>query len=193
MDHNECKFQKKMWDREYATGFGSQLKLSDARAHNEMLVEFMTNVDKNKAILDVGCGEGLLVDFLHECGYEHYLGFDFSDVALQNAAKRADAKTVFTKGFIKSFVPDGHFDAIVFNECLYWFSEPLKMLRRYERFLADGGAILVSLFTMNEKSRALDAEIASQFNVIRSEKITNATGTWSCSMIKKDHDRATSE
>jgi ribosomal protein L11 methylase PrmA len=73
-----------------------------------MLVEFMTSVDKNKTILDVGCGEGLLVDFLHKCGYEHYFGFDFSDVALQNAAKRADSKTVFTKGFVESFVLDGH-------------------------------------------------------------------------------------
>jgi SAM-dependent methyltransferase len=134
-----------------------------------------------------------LLDFLQECGYEHYLGFDFSDVALENAVKRADSKTAFTKGFVEFFVPDGHFDAIAFNECLYWFSESLKMLRRYETFLVDGGVILVSLLTMNEKSRALDAEIASQFNVIRSEKITNATGTWSCRMIKRDHDRAASD
>lgn len=66
MDYEESK--KKVWDKEYATGFGSHLKLSDARAHNEMLVEFMTSVARNKAILDVGCGEGLLVDFLHEWG-----------------------------------------------------------------------------------------------------------------------------
>jgi ribosomal protein L11 methylase PrmA len=66
-----------------------------------MLVEFMTSVDKNKAILDVGCGEGLLLDFLQECGYEHYLGFNFSDVALENAAKRADSKTAFSKGFVE--------------------------------------------------------------------------------------------
>jgi 2-polyprenyl-3-methyl-5-hydroxy-6-metoxy-1,4-benzoquinol methylase len=59
MDHEECKFQKKDVGKEYASGFGSHLKLSDARGHNDMLVEFMTSVDKNKAILDVGCGEGL--------------------------------------------------------------------------------------------------------------------------------------
>jgi 2-polyprenyl-3-methyl-5-hydroxy-6-metoxy-1,4-benzoquinol methylase len=175
--------RKRMWDRQYASGFGYQLRLPEEQEHNQTLVEFMVSASKNKTILDVGCGEGLLLDYLDRWGYQKYVGIDFSDVALRNASKRANAKTSFVSGLAESFVPDGQFDSIIFNESLYCFADPLQVIHRYERYLTPDGVMLVSLFTKTERIKLLALEIPKGFNVARSASVTNGAGTWECSMF----------
>lgn len=166
-----------MWDNEYASGFGDLLKLQEAAEHNFTLVDFISSAKKNVTVLDVCCGEGILLDCLERIGYQRYQGFDFSDVALRNASKRANAKTSFARGIAETFVPDGHFDSIVFNECLYCLAEPLHVIHRYERHLAADGVMLVSLFTKTERVKRLAAEISTSFEVMRNASVTNGQGT----------------
>jgi 2-polyprenyl-3-methyl-5-hydroxy-6-metoxy-1,4-benzoquinol methylase len=175
--------RKRMWDRQYASGFGYQLKLPREQEHNQTLIDFMVSANKNKTILDVCCGEGLLLDYLDRCGYQKYVGIDFSDVALRNASKRANSKTSFVSGLAESFVPDGQFDSIIFNECLYYFADPLQVIRRYERYLTQDGVMLVSLFAKTERIKLLAAEISKGFQVTRSAYVRNGTDTWECSML----------
>jgi 2-polyprenyl-3-methyl-5-hydroxy-6-metoxy-1,4-benzoquinol methylase len=175
--------RKRMWDGEYASGFGDLLKLPEALEHNLTLIDFMASAQKNKAVLDVCCGEGNLLDSLERTGYQRYLGFDFSDVALKNAFKRANSKASFARGIAENFVPDGQFDSIVFNECLYCLNEPLRVLHRYEQYLAADGVMLVSLFTKTQKVKLLATEIPRTFNVTRSTSVTNQQGTWECFML----------
>jgi len=182
--------REKMWDSEYASGFGNLLKLPEAVEHNLTLVDFMTSAKKDRTILDVCCGEGILLDSLEHTGYQRYLGFDFSDVALRNASKRANPRTSFTRGIAETFVPDGRFDSIVFNECLYCLAEPLRVIRRYEQYLAADGVMLVSLFTKTERVKRLAAEISRSFKVIRNASVTNGQGTWECFMLLGAHDSA---
>jgi len=177
--------RKRMWDEQYASGFGHQLKLPEEHEHNQTLVDFMISANKNKTILDVGCGEGLLLDYVDRWGYQKYVGVDFSEVALRNASKRADSKTSFVSGLAETFVPDGQFDSIIFNECLYCFADPLKVIRRYERYLTPDGVMLVSLFTKTERIKLLAAEISKGFTVMRKASVTNGTGTWECSMLER--------
>jgi 2-polyprenyl-3-methyl-5-hydroxy-6-metoxy-1,4-benzoquinol methylase len=175
--------REKMWDSEYASGFGELWKLPEAVEHNWTLVDFMTSAKKNTTILDVCCGEGILLDSLERTGYERYAGFDFSDVALRNASKRANPRTSFTRGVAETFVPEGCFDSIVFNECLYCLAEPLEVIRRYEQYLAADGVMLVSLFTKTERVKRLAAEISTNFKVMRNTSVTNGQGTWECFML----------
>ena len=175
--------RKQMWNREYASSFAERMKLTEEREHYQTLVEFMVSANKNRAILDVCCGQGLLLDSLETCGYQKYLGIDFSDIALRNASKRANSKTSFVNALAESFVPDGQFDAIVFNECLYYLADPLGVMRRFERYLAPDGVMLVSLFTKTERVELLAAQISQSFRVTRRASVTNGTGTWKCSML----------
>jgi 2-polyprenyl-3-methyl-5-hydroxy-6-metoxy-1,4-benzoquinol methylase len=177
--------RKRVWDSLYASGFGYQLSLPGEQGHNQTLVDFMVSANKNKTILDVGCGEGLLLDYLDRWGYQRYVGIDFSDVALRNASKRADSKTYFISGLAETFVPDGQFDSIIFNECLYCFADPMQVMRRYEHYLTRDGVMLVSLFTKTEKIKLLAAEISKCSRVMRHASVTNATGTWECSMLER--------
>lgn len=172
-----------MFDREYVSGFGDRLEAPENLEHYRMLVEFMVDAGKNQRILDVGCGEGLLLDCLEGCGYQKYVGIDFSEVALRNASKRANAKTSFVNGPAESFSPDDLFESIVFNELLYCLTDPLRVIRRYERFLAPGGVMLVSLFTKTERIQLLAAEVSRKFTVTRHAAVANAGGTWDCSML----------
>jgi 2-polyprenyl-3-methyl-5-hydroxy-6-metoxy-1,4-benzoquinol methylase len=175
--------RKRMWDGQYASGLGHQLNLPQEQEHHQTLVDFMVSAHKNKTILDVGCGEGVLLDYLDRCGYQKYVGIDFSDVALRNASKRANSKVSFVSGLAESFVPEGQFDSIVFDESLYYFEDPLQVLHRYERYLAPDGVMLVSLFTKTERIKLLAAEISKGFSVTRNASVTNGTGTWECSML----------
>jgi 2-polyprenyl-3-methyl-5-hydroxy-6-metoxy-1,4-benzoquinol methylase len=175
--------REKMWDREYSSGFGDLLRLPEAVEHNSTLVDFMTSAKKNTTILDVCCGEGILLDGLERAGYQRYLGFDFSEVALKTASKRANAETSFTRGIAETFIPDGHFESIVFNECLYCLAEPIPVIHRYERYLAAEGVMLVSLFTKTERVKRLAAAISTSFRVMRNASVTNAQGTWVCFML----------
>jgi 2-polyprenyl-3-methyl-5-hydroxy-6-metoxy-1,4-benzoquinol methylase len=175
--------RRQMWDSEYASGFGDQLRLPEAVEHTFTLVDFMTSAKKNTTILDVCCGEGLLLDCLETAGFEKYVGFDFSTVALDDASQRANAKASFARGVAETFVPDGQFDCIVFNECLYCLAEPIRMMRRYEQYLATDGVMLVSLFTKTDGVKSLAAEVSRSFKVMRNASVTNRQGTWECFML----------
>ena len=175
--------REKMWDREYSSGFGNLLKLPEAVEHNSTLVDFMTSAKKDRTILDVCCGEGILLDSLEHIGYQRYLGFDFSEVALKTASKRANAKTSFTRGIAETFIPDGCFQSIVFNECLYCLAEPVRVIRRFEQYLEPDGVTLISLFTKTERVKLLAAAISTKFKVMRNASVTNGQGTWECFML----------
>jgi len=177
---------KRMWNREYASGFGSVLETPENREHYLMLADFLVEAGKNKSILDVCCGEGLLVDFIEPHGYERYVGFDFSEVALKSASRRANAKTEFAHAQAESFAPEGKFDSIVFNECLYCFADPLRVIRRYEDYLAPEGVMVVSLFTKTDRVKAIASDISKNLTVARNASVTNATGTWECMLITPD-------
>jgi 2-polyprenyl-3-methyl-5-hydroxy-6-metoxy-1,4-benzoquinol methylase len=175
--------RKRLWDGEYASGFGNQLKLPEEQAHNLTLVDFMVSAKKNETILDVSCGEGLLLDSLAPWGYPKYLGFDFSGVALMNASKRANSKASFVHGLAEFFDPDGQFDSIIFKQCLYHLEDPLQVIRRYQRYLAPDAAMLVSLYTKTDRVKLLAADISKIFRIRRSVSVSNGKGTWNCSML----------
>jgi ubiquinone/menaquinone biosynthesis C-methylase UbiE len=183
----EVRARKKLWDNEYASGFGDQLKLPGEAEHHRKLVELLVEAGKSKKILDVGCGEGLILDYLKD--YESYLGVDFSEVALRAASRRTDAKTAFIQAEAESFVPAREFDAIIFNESLYYFDEPLKAARHYGRFLQSDGVLAVSIFMKTDNVRRLAADLAKRYEVVRRESITNERGSWLCLLLRAKDSR----
>ena len=54
-------------------------------------VEFQLRPYKDKRILELGCGTGQFAHYLHDLGYPHYRGTDFSKAAVE----RARAKSPF--------------------------------------------------------------------------------------------------
>ena len=79
-------------------------------------------------ILDVGCGEGPLLEPLRQLGVGRYLGIDVAETVIERAQKLADRNTRFLAADAESYTTDERFDAIVFNESLYYFEDPLPGL-----------------------------------------------------------------
>jgi len=98
------------------------------------------------SILDVGCGEGMLQDRLCPQSYSRYVGVDISGVAIERASVRQSEKAAFVQADAGTYTPDETFDVIVFNECVYYFDDPLALVRRYEAFLREDGIFIISMF-----------------------------------------------
>ena len=143
-------------------------------AHYSVLAGYAKALKPSGALLDVGCGEGILRSHLHTDSFSRYVGIDFPE-AVGRAVKRIDDRTAFHASDMRAFNPAERFDVIVFNESLYYVENPLAELDRYAGFLTDGGVFLVSMHR-KPKSEAIWAGIARQFEMIDRVTIGNRGG-----------------
>jgi predicted TPR repeat methyltransferase len=108
------------------------------------IVEMLWNFRAEARILDVGCGEAVLHDWLPT--NTMYTGIEPSSVAVHKARERAPFEAIIHSP-AERFSSDGErFDGIVFNEMLYYTVDPIGLVRKYAKMLSDGGAILCSVF-----------------------------------------------
>src|SRR5215471_3699274 len=72
------------WNSEYNSGLWNRLTDIDELGHYAVLLGFLIYAQANRAILDVGCGKAVLLDYLRRsCGYERYVGIDVSEIAIR--------------------------------------------------------------------------------------------------------------
>ncbi len=89
-----------------------------------MIVGLLAERGPSATILDVGCGDGVLYQRFRPIGCERDVGIDMSDVAVSMAAEGARPEAEFVAGDAAVYQPESTFDAIVFNEVLYYFPDP---------------------------------------------------------------------
>ena len=136
---------QEQFERLYASGrldwYGDISEL----ARYSVVIGYCCYFKPSGAILDVGCGEGILQERLSPNTYSRYVGVDFSKTAINRAACRQDEKTCFVMADFHTYVPDEQFDVIIFNECLFHTNDPLSFVKRYENFLRGDGLFIVSI------------------------------------------------
>lgn len=162
------------WDERWADpAFYGEYPV-DELAHYSILAGYAKALKPGGALLDVGCGDGVLRSHLHPDAFSRYVGIDFQE-AVARAAKRADDRTSFAASDMRRYVPAESFDTIVFNESLYYVDDPIAELRRYAGFLRPGGVFLVSMHR-KPKSEKVWADIATAFEMIDRVTIANGRG-----------------
>jgi hypothetical protein len=77
----------------------------------------------------------------------------------------------------KSYTPPGRWDAIVFNECVYYFNDPVGTVRRYEEFLEAGGVFILSTFR-SRRADVIVRRLLETYRLLEETAITNRKGTW---------------
>ncbi len=133
------------WDREYSEGRWDYLSGIENVAGLASVMGYCQHLGPH-TILDAGCGEGLLAAKLRLLAYEHYLGLDISTAAIARAnANLGDDRTRFEVTDLHSFESARPFDAIIFNQSLYYLSDPQAVLKRYAAMLAPGGHFIISM------------------------------------------------
>jgi 2-polyprenyl-3-methyl-5-hydroxy-6-metoxy-1,4-benzoquinol methylase len=133
------------WDSEYASGQWGFLDSLAEQAHHAAVASYVAHLKPNAQILDVGCGSGALHGKLKSFGYRRYLGIDVSETAIASASAMKDASTDFMAVPGEAFETEDRFDAVVFNESLYYFADCNATLQRYIRLLEPGGILVISM------------------------------------------------
>ena len=173
-----------VWDKEYAAGEWSKLGKRDEMPRYAIIAGYSKTIGQNASVLDVGCGEGHLANWLLDGGNRRYVGVDLSQVAIEQARARAQHEARFEVGDAATFDPGECFDIIVLNEVLYYMSEPAKVLQHYEGFLTPGGVLIISMYRVPE-SLSTWRRCASRLDVLESVRLRGgATETewnvWLC-------------
>jgi SAM-dependent methyltransferase len=138
----------------------------------------MYGLPVNATILDVGCGEGIISDYITAEQKANYIGVDISKVAIDQAIKKRGAPMTWAVSVAHEYTPPREVDVVIFSEMLYYVDFE-KVLTQYESYLSPNGIIVISLWCP-DKEEGMFSEIRdftrSHFNVLDSFELIGNTG-----------------
>lgn len=135
------------WEDEYRAGRWAYLKGLQEAARYGVVTAWLRQAMHPGALLDVGCGEAILVGHLDRARVARYVGVDISQAALE-LARLPPGWGELVCARLEDYAPsDGaRFAALVFNEVLFFTDQPAAMLERYRAWLAPDGIAIVSMY-----------------------------------------------
>ncbi|HEX4074021.1 MAG TPA: class I SAM-dependent methyltransferase [Candidatus Acidoferrales bacterium] len=179
--YGPSRIKKLLWDKEFS---GGQWDFIDDTT-GDCVYENLEKYARNGGILDLGCGPGNTANELNANAYQHYVGVDISEAALEKGRKRTiangrEGKNIFVQGDFVTYTPLEKFDVILFRESIYHvpMGKIKETLDRFSNYLKDGGVLIVRLFTADkdsggkEKPRpmAMIQIMETEFNVIEKNR-----------------------
>lgn len=173
---------REIWESQYRTGHWTRLNDLSEQAHNAMVLSYVSYLRPNSSLLEIGCGEGILLQQLKKIGYRSYTGVDISQVAIDRCSQFRDVKTSFIACNAEMYVPDGNLDVMIFNESAYYFARPILTLQRYAEYLTAEGIFVISLFDM-ERTRPIRRQLKRVFSVVDETLVVNRGGKWHCLVL----------
>jgi len=141
----DCNFIKaalgKKKDRFALFEKGITGRLINAAFVKDSLFDLMGNahVSTNSRILEVGCGAGNLLDYLHDLGFTDLTGIDPYAPAHTGSGVKILSKT------IKELADSGKFDLIVFSHSFEHLQDQLVTLRKVSALLSKNGVCLIRM------------------------------------------------
>ncbi|HEX6241047.1 MAG TPA: class I SAM-dependent methyltransferase [Polyangiales bacterium] len=136
---------------------------------------FVQEFARDGSVLDVGCSDGLLQERI---AYGRYLGIDVFPQAIARAAHKADERTRFAQADAASFAPNESFDAIIWNECLYYLRDPIGVIQRYRHYLRPRGVMIVSMFYQTFATRRLFRQLKVLGPVLAEVQLEASGKSW---------------
>jgi SAM-dependent methyltransferase len=141
------------WDKEWKSGSWDYLETvacerSRIAVIGGVLVPMYSHA--NASVLDIGCGEGPIADFLTADQRSKYVGVDISKEAIHSAKRKRGPPLKFVHATAHEFTPQHKFDVVIFSDVLYYV-EYEKVLKQYEGYLLPRGIIIISIFHQSEK------------------------------------------
>ncbi len=174
------------WEAQYVAGRWDFLAQLPELARFSVLAGYIQHLKPGGAVLDAGCGQGVLLGRLPGNCYSRYVGIDLSGSAIAVAQKRQDERSSFLVADCESYSPVGHFDVIVFNEVLCCLVDPLRTVARYARSLNADGLLLVSLCTAARGSAAILRRLKRAYATIDEVQVVHGGRniSWVCAALR---------
>jgi 2-polyprenyl-3-methyl-5-hydroxy-6-metoxy-1,4-benzoquinol methylase len=182
VNNNQWHKHSGNWDHQYNIGEWNYWESDSIEMGRYSLIAVLlrkyfknSNSTSPVRVLDVGCGTGLLLDYIPK--KYHYLGIDFSSKAIEEANRKHQSRLTssphahasFVQTSVENFTEAAHsrgvkFDAIIFNEVLYYVS--LTELPRYATFLSnrEGGAYIITSNYLGLQSKRENANLHEEIS-----------------------------
>lgn len=135
------------------------------RARQVKLLEELASFSRGRKLLDVGCGDGQLLQTATDLGWEA-LGIDLSRAAIRLSERRGLSASA--TDFFDAALDGRRFDAIVMSELLEHVPSPQRFLQRAEELLESGGVLYLTTPNFGSLSRRL---LGDGWSVIHPEHI----------------------
>jgi 2-polyprenyl-3-methyl-5-hydroxy-6-metoxy-1,4-benzoquinol methylase len=179
-----------LWEQQYGEGHWDFLHTLGELGRFSVMVGYLRELTPDGALLDVGCGEGLLYKRMQPRN-SPYLGLDISASAIEKA--RASKGGTFVCADAEQFVVSDTYDVIIFNESLYYFSDPVGTVARYSASLRPHGILMVSTFLRSRRGRAILRALKRAYTLIDETSIGHGTEAWTCSVLAPSRRRRPEE
>lgn len=187
---------RELLDAEYARGVWDYLRNVEEAPRLSIVAGYCHYFKEHGTLLEIGCGEGVLQERLDAARYSRYVGVDISGEAIQRASIKQNERISFVQADAQDYIPDQCFDAIIFNECLEYFADPVGLVQRYERFLRQDGIFIVSMFVGLDtvRTKRIWKRLQPAYKTIANAKVTTEPGySWIIRILKPIRSRDEAE
>lgn len=174
------------WEAQYAAGRWDFLARLPELARFSVLAGYIHHLKPGGAVLDTGCGQGILLSRLPSACYSRYVGIDVSSSAIAVAQKRHSERSTFLVANCEEYSPGEHFDVIVFNEVLCCLRDPVRTVERYARSLKPDGLLLVSLCTAARGSATILRRLKRVYATVDEVRVVHNGRkiSWVCAALR---------
>lgn len=161
------------WDAEHLAGDWDYLDRISELARYSLISGYIRFLAPVGTILDIGCGQGTLVEHLSGINFTSYVGVDISGAAILRARERTAAhdRVSFVVGDTLPSGPD-RFHFIVCNESLYYLERPDIRLRELSGILEPDGYFLTSIWH-HRGHLALRRLIGKSFDLVAAVEVAS--------------------
>ncbi|MGH7824065.1 MAG: class I SAM-dependent methyltransferase [Candidatus Binatia bacterium] len=174
----DIPMSKEAWESDYVGARWGYLDQLEELNRYSVVAGYIQFLKRRGSILDVGCGEGILIQKLSSQAFSKYVGVDISQTAVDKAGDKGNSRIVFVQGDAQTFVPDESFDAIIFNEVLYYLDQPVKVVQRYESWLRPGGVFITSLYEQSTRAVAISNRLKRRYHSIAEVTMCTKSAAW---------------
>ncbi len=188
--------RKEHWNQVYQTKAPDDVSWFQTRPAISLKLIAATDIGKTQAVIDVGGGASVLVDFLLDAGFKRLAVLDISAAALALAKQRLNARAGDVEWFeadVTEFNPPRQFnlwhDRAVFH-FLTGKADRQKYAQTLKRTLAFNGHVIIATFTIDGPLKcsglpvarydasAISAELGNEFQLLEQVDETHLT-PWS--------------
>ena len=129
-----------------------------------VLKEVLDNIKFEAAILEIGCGNGFVLEALDKKGFHHLQGIEPSQDAVQKSSPHIRGK-IINNMFDEGIFPEGTFDLIYFFQTLDHIYDPNKLIAQCFKLLKPGGHIVAFQHDIEAWSARLLGELSPIIDV----------------------------